>query len=116
MPIIINDATKKPGEQRNIVLSIITVLGLSLLVLSARLITTINSIRKTNTMVIRSIKGKSGKAPFVQPGRNFNKVESGMVSIAEVSAAAAVVRFQKKPKRKMDNTPGEIKPTYSCIN
>ena len=116
MPTIIAEPTIKPGEQRNIFVSINTTCVLFLLFLSARLITTINSIRKIKTMVMRSIKGKSGNAPFVHPGRNFNTVESGMVRMAEVSAAAEVVRFQKKPNRKIDNTPGEIKPTYSCIN
>ena len=116
MPIIMAEPTIKPGEHRNIFVSIITTPGLFLLLLSARFITTINSIRKIKTMVIRSIKGKSGNAPFVQPGRNFNTVESGMVKMAEVSAAAEVVRFQKNPNRKMESTPGEIKPTYSCIN
>ena len=77
---------------------------------------TISAIRMINTRPILFIKGISGKAPLVQPGRNFKTVDNGMVSIAEVSAAADVARFQKKPKRKIDNTPGEIKPTYSCIN
>ena len=84
--MIITEPTIKPGEQRNIVLSISTIFGLFLLFLSARLITTINSIRKTKTMVIRSIKGKSGKAPLIHPGRNFKTVERGMVIMAEVSS------------------------------
>ncbi len=46
-------------------------------------------------MVILSIKGKSGKAPFVHPGRNFKTVERGMVIMAEASAAADVVLFRK---------------------
>ena len=70
----------------------------------------------TKTRVIRSIKGKSGNTPFVHAGRNLSTVESGMVRMAEVSAAVDVVRFQKNPKRKIDSTPGDIKPTYSCIN
>ncbi len=62
------------------------------------------------------MKGKSGNAPLVQTGKNFSTVESGIVRIAEVSAAVEVVRFQKNPKRKIDNTPGEINPTYSWMN
>ncbi|MBC7904287.1 MAG: hypothetical protein H7Y27_12735 [Gemmatimonadaceae bacterium] len=49
-------------------------------------------------MVILSMKGKSGKYPFVHPGKNFRTVERGIVRMAEVSAAVEVVRFQKKPK------------------
>ncbi len=48
---------------------------------------------------MRSIKGKSGNAPFVHSGRNLSTAESGMVRMAEVSAAADVVLFQKKPKQ-----------------
>jgi hypothetical protein len=114
--MIITDPTIKPGEQRNMLLSMTTIFGLSLLFLSARLIATISNIRIIKTSVIRSIKGRSGKKPFVHPGKNFRTVERGIVRIAEVSAAVAVVRFQKNPNRKIDNTPGEIKPTYSCTN
>ena len=114
--MIITEPIINPGEQRNMRVSISMVLGLFLLFRSKRLMITINTTKNTNTIVIRSIKGKSGKAPFVQPGKNFNKVESGIVSIAAASAAAEVVRFQKKPKRKIDNTPGEMKPTYSWMN
>jgi hypothetical protein len=96
--------------------SISTTLGLVLLLLSARLITTINTIRIINTKVMRSIKGRSGNAPLVQPGRNLKSVERGIVRIADVSAAVDVARFQKNPNRKIDKTPGEINPTYSCIN
>jgi hypothetical protein len=74
---------------------------------------TINNTKKTKTIVIRSINGKSGNTPLVHTGKNFNKVESGIVSIAAARAAAEVVRFQKNPKRNIDSTPGEIKPTYS---
>ncbi len=52
----------------------------------------------------------------VQTGKNFSKVERGIVRIAEVSAALDVVRFQKNPNRKIDSTPGEINPTYSWMN
>lgn len=116
MPTITVEPIINAGEQRNIDLSISTTCSLFLLLGSARLITTISAIRIINTNPILFMKGISGKAPLVHTGRNFKTVESGMVSIAEVSAAADVARFQKKPKRKIDNTPGEIKPTYSCIN
>ena len=59
------------------------------------------------------MKGKSGKAPLVQTGRNFRTVESGIVRMAEVRAAADVVLFQKNPKRNIESTPGEMNPTYS---
>ncbi len=39
-----------------------------------------------------------------------------MVNKAPAIAAAAVVRFQKNPMRKIASTPGEIKPTYSWMN
>ena len=116
IPTIMTEPIIKAGDERNILLSIKIILGLFLLLRSIRLITIINNIRKIKTIVILSIKGKSGNAPFVHVGRNFKMVETGMVRIAEVSAAVAVVRFQKKPNRKMDNTPGDIKPTYSCTN
>lgn len=116
MPIITVDPIINAGEQRNIVLSISTTLTLALLLGSARLIITISTIRIMKTSPILFIKGISGKAPLVQPGRNFNTVERGIVRIAEVSAAADVARFQKNPNRKIDNTPGEIKPTYSWMN
>ena len=116
MPMIIADPTKNPGEQRNIDVSMTSALWLSLPLRSARLITIINTIRIINTRVIRSIKGKSGKTPFVHTGKNFKTVDNGMVRMAEVSAATDVVLFQKNPNRKIDSTPGEIKPTYSCMN
>src|SRR5687767_1789330 len=105
-----------PGEQRNILVSIIISLEGSSFLGLTRLITITNSTRKINTMVIRSIKGKSGKAPLVHDGKNLSTVESGIVKIAEVSAAVAVVLFQKNPRRKMERTPGDINPTYSCTN
>ena len=116
IPTTIVEPTTKPGEHRNIFVSIITVRALFLLLRSAMLITIINKTRRRKTKVIRSINGMSGKTPFVQTGKNLNTVESGIVRMAEVSAAADVVRFQKKPKRKIDRTPGEINPTYSWIN
>ncbi len=116
MPSIIVEPTTKPGEQRNIFESMVSALGLFLLLRSARLITIISNMSIMKTSVIRSIKGKSGNAPFVHTGRNFSAVESGIVRIAEVSAAVEVVLFQKKPNRKIDNTPGEINPTYSWMN
>src|SRR5450631_2792359 len=67
-------------------------------------------------MDMRSRNGKSGNAPLVQTGRNFNTVDTGMVIRLPVSAAAAVVRFQKKPSRNIASTPGEINPTYSWMN
>ena len=114
--MIITDPTINDGEHLNMLVSTSKVLGLFLLLRSSKLIITINSTKNTKTIVIRSINGKSGNAPLLHAGKNFNKVESGIVSIAAASAAAEVVRFQKKPKRKIDNTPGEIKPTYSWIN
>ena len=116
MPRMIVEPTIKPGEQRNIFESMVSAFGLFLLLRSARLITITNNMSIMKTSVIRSIKGKSGNAPFVQIGINFSTVESGIVRIAEVSAAVEVVRFQKKPKRKIDNTPGEINQTYSWMN
>ncbi len=116
MPSIIVEPTIKPGEQRNIFESMVSALGLFLLLRSARLITIINNMSIMKTSVIRSIKGRFGNKPFVQAGRNFSTVESGIVRMAEVRAAVEVVRFQKKPKRKIDNTPGEINPTYSWMN
>ncbi len=116
MPTIIMDATIKPGEQRNILVSISRALGLFLLLGSARLMTIINNIRIIKTRVILSIKGISGINPFVQPGINFRTVDRGIVNMAETKAAPAVVRFQKNPNRKIDKTPGEINPTYSCTN
>ena len=113
MPTIIAEPTIKPEDVLNIDLSITSALCSSLRLLSARLITTINNIKIMKTSVIRSINGRSGKKPFDHPGRNLKTVESGMVRIAEVRAAFDVVRFQKNPKRKMESTPGEIKPTYS---
>src|SRR5215213_11132587 len=101
------------GELLNIVGSIAITRGLSLLLRSARLITIISKTRIINTSVIRSMKGKSGNQPFDHIGRNFKKVESGMVRMADVSAAADVVRFHRNPNRKIESTPGEIKPTYS---
>src|SRR5258706_11709431 len=75
--------------------------------------TTITRIIKTNVIDMRSRKGKSGNVPFVQEGRNFKSVETGIVSNVPVSAAVEVVRFQKNPIKKIASTPGEINPTYS---
>ncbi len=58
---------------------------------------------------IRSRNGISGYA-------NFKMADNGIVNNVPVNAAADVVLFQKIPKRKIARTPGEIKPTYSCIN
>src|SRR4051812_22577645 len=113
---MITDPAINPGEQRNIFVSIVTTRTLSLLRRSEKLMMIINTTRIRNTSVIRSIKGRSGNAPFDHPGRNLKMVESGIVNIADVSAAAEVVRFQKKPRRKIERTPGEIKPTYSWMN
>src|SRR5258708_6168787 len=49
-------------------------------------------------------------------GRVLNRSERGNVMIAVTNAAVAVVRFQKKPSRKMASIPGETKPVYSWIN
>lgn len=81
-----------------------------------KLKTTMMTIITINVIDIRSKKGKSGNAPFVHTGKNLSTVEIGMVNNAPAIAAAAVVGFQNKPSAKMANTPGEIKPTYSCIN
>ena len=116
IPIIIVDAIAKAGELLNIAASIMTGLDLCVRFTVARLIMIISAMRMIKTRVIRSIKGRSGKEPFVQAGRNLSTVERGMVKIAEVNAAAEVARLQKKPKRKIDRTPGDIKPTYSCMN
>ncbi len=116
MPTITVEPIMKAGEHLNMLLSISITCALSLLLRSARLITIISAIRIIKTRPILFMKGISGNAPLVHPGRNFNTVESGIVSIADVSAAVDVARFQKKPKRKMDKTPGEINPTYSWIN
>lgn len=116
MPIIIVDATMNPGEQRNMLASMMVAFAGFCPFLSTRLITTISTIRTTNTKVIRFIKGRSGNAPLVHTGRNFSTVESGIVRIADVRAAFAVAFFQKKPNRKIERTPGEMKPTYSCTN
>src|ERR1700733_5780513 len=105
------EPTKKPGEHRNIDVSISIVRALSLLLGSIKLIITISKTRIIKTSVMRSIKGMSGNVPFVHIGRNLKMVERGMVKIADTSAAVDVARFQKKPKRKTDSTPGEIKPT-----
>src|SRR6476619_1416617 len=108
------ETTRNEGDDLNIVTSIVSAFGLFLLFRSARLITTINKMSITKTSVIRSMKGRSGKEPPVHDGRNLNTTESGIVRIAETSAAVDVVLFQKNPRRKIESTPGEINPTYSC--
>src|SRR6478672_3619463 len=116
IPIMIVEPTRNEGNVRNIFASIVSAFGLFLLLRSARLITIINNISIRKTRVIRSIKGKSGNAPLVHDGRNLSTVERGMVRMADISAAVDVALFQKNPNRKIDSTPGDIKPTYSWIN
>ena len=77
------------------------------------LIKTIITIITKKVMVILSKNGIGEIIPSVISGRNFNKVESGIVIRAPHKAAVLVVRFQKNPIKKMANTPGEINPTYS---
>ncbi|WP_369799725.1 hypothetical protein [Pedobacter sp. BMA] len=67
----------------------------------------------TKTHDIRFRKGMGSIQPLVNTGKNLRSIESGMVSKAAERAAFEVVLFQKKPSRKIANTPGEIKPTYS---
>src|SRR4026208_127733 len=106
---MIVETTRNEGDVRNIFTSIASAFGLCLLFRSARLITTIRSISIKKTRVIRSINGRSGNKPLVHDGRNLRTIESGIVRMADVSAAMDVVRFQKNPRRKIENTPGEIK-------
>src|SRR5690349_8960802 len=82
----------------------------------ARLITIMMEMISTKVIVIRSMNANCGKVPPDHEGRNLSIVETGMVSNAPVNAAAEVVRFQKKPMRKIARTPGEINPTYSWMN
>ena len=75
-----------------------------------RLITIINTAIIRKTIPILSINGIFG--PPIS-GKNFNKVDNGIVKIAAHIAAGEEVFFQKKPKKKMANTPGETNPVYS---
>ncbi len=82
--------------------------GLFLLFGSSIVMITMIATITTKIQPIRSRKGISGMV-------NLMSVESGIDSKAPVSAAAEVVRFQKKPSIKIANTPGEIKPVYSWM-
>ena len=81
-----------------------------------RLMTIIRNKTIQKVINILSRKGKTGKIPPVQSGKNFRVADKGIVSMVPNKAAPEVVFFQNKPKRKIANTPGERKPTYSCIN
>ena len=61
---------------------------------------------------------KSNSGNYLDQRRNLKMSEATIAEIqfVPVKAAADVVRFQKKPNRKIASTPGEIKPTYSWIN
>ncbi|MNI23916.1 hypothetical protein D3C73_775180 [compost metagenome] len=89
---------------------------MSLLFGSVSVTTIISKMTIQKTHDIRFRKGMLPINPLLIVGRNLKKTDKGMVTMAAASAAREVVLFQKKPKRKMANMPGEIKPTYSCIN
>ena len=55
-----------------------------------------------------------GPQPLIRTGRLT--LRRPRASDAPAIAAAEVVRFQKKPSKKMASTPGDTKPTYSCMN
>ena len=79
-------------------------------------IATINTMQITNTHIIRFKNGiGASKCPEIS-GRNLKATDSGIVNSPAVKAALEVVLFQKRPRQKMASTPGDIKPTYSCIN
>lgn len=82
----------------------------------SRLVTTISPTISKNVIAILSKKGIAFTAPFVASGKNLRNVEIGIVNKAPINAALAVVFRQNIPNRKMASTPGEKKPTYSCIN
>ena len=70
------------------------------------------------TTIIAEIKRKLN--PILSkkgiPGvKNLNAIEIGMAIITPIIAAFVEVRFQNKPKMKMANTPGLMKPVYSWI-
>ena len=75
---------------------------------NTRLMTTIRAVRINVTHPILSINGISGV-------RYLNPAERGIVESATTSAAVAVARFQKKPRRNITQTPGLMKPVYSWI-
>lgn len=101
------------GVTLNILLSISSPCGLSLLFGSVNVTKTINPIIIINTHDILFKKGMGSIAPLVKVGKNLKNVDNGMVNKEAVSAAREVVLFQKKPNKKIAKTPGEIKPTYS---
>ena len=86
----------KAGVTLNILLSISSPCGLSLLFGSVSVTTIINPIMIINTHDILFKKGIGAIAPLVTVGKNLNKVDKGMVNNAAVSAARDVVFFQKK--------------------
>ena len=116
IPHITTEATIKPGVTLNISLLISSPFGLFLLSGSETVIRYIKIRIMQNTQDIRFKNGIGSIAPPLRVGKNLNSTDKGMVSNAAVSAALEVVLFQKNPSRKMAKTPGDINPTYSCIN
>ena len=108
------DDTAKPVVTLNILRS--TVIVLVPVLGDATVITTISKVVMTNTHIMRFKKGIGSINPPLNWGKNFNSTDKGMVANAAVNAAVEVAFFQNKPNKKIDSTPGDIKPTYSCIN
>ena len=100
MPQIIIEPIAKDGVMRNIEVSTSIVCGSFSLLGLARLITIIITTMDTKVMLILSKKGKAGKLPLVKTGKNFSRVEIGMVNKAPAIAAAAGRAFPKNTQQK----------------
>ena len=110
---MITAATVKAGVTLNMLRSISRPCGLSLLLGSVKVTSTISIIIMTNTHDILFRNGIGAIHPSVYTGKNLNSIDNGMVTSAADNAAREVVFFQKKPNRKIAKMPGEINPTYS---
>ena len=107
--MITADPIANEGVTRSMSVSRLTSLCSSRATGFSKLIAIIANRMIANVIVILSRKGISGKV-------NFKTVDTGIVNNVPVNAAADVVLFQKIPSKKIASTPGDIKPTYSCMN